>query len=93
MINTKSFSIIDKDKIKGDIHVVGVGALGSRVVENLVRLNLASKIIVYDMDIVEEKNLNNQAYFQRHIGMRKVDAMKDLALDFDADSKLLFKNK
>ena len=93
MINTKSFSIIDKDKIKGNIHVVGVGALGSRVVENLVRLNLASKIIVYDMDIVEEKNLNNQAYFQRHIGMRKVDAMKDLALDIDPDAKLRIKNK
>ena len=60
MLNSKSFHVIDKDKVQGNIHIVGVGALGSRVVENLVRLNLTSKIIVYDMDQVEEKNLNNQ---------------------------------
>lgn len=93
MLNTKSFSIIDKDKIKGNIHVVGVGALGSRIVENLVRLNLASKIVVYDMDVVEEKNLNNQVYLRRHIGMPKVKAMQDFALDIDGDAKLRIKNK
>ena len=93
MINTKSFSVIDKDKIKGNIHVVGVGALGSRVVENLVRLNLASKIVVYDMDVVEEKNLNNQVYLRKHIGMPKVEAMRDYALEIDSDAKLRIKNK
>lgn len=93
MINVKSFSIIDKDKIKGNIHVVGVGALGSMVVANLVRLNLASKIIIYDMDVVEEKNLNNQAYLRQHIGLPKVEAMQDLALQIDADAKLRIKNK
>lgn len=93
MINTKSFSVIDRDKIKGNIHVVGVGALGSRVVENLVRLNLASKIIVYDMDVVEEKNLNNQAYLMQHVGMPKVEAMRDFASLIDTDSTLRIKNK
>ena len=93
MINTKSFSIIDKSQIKGNIHVVGVGALGSRVVENLVRLNLASKIVVYDMDIVEEKNLNNQCYFRHHIGMPKVEAIRDFAGMIDSDEKVRIKNK
>lgn len=93
MLNTKSFSIIDKDKIKGNIHVVGVGALGSRIVENLVRLNLASKIIVYDMDVVEEKNLNNQVYLRKHIGMPKVEAIQDFAYSIDEDAKIRIKNK
>ena len=93
MINTKSFSVIDKDKIKGNIHVVGVGALGSRVVENLVRLNLASKIIAYDMDVVEEKNLNNQCYFQAHVGMPKVEAIKNFASMIDADASIRIKNR
>lgn len=93
MINTKSFSVIDKDKIKGNIHVVGVGALGSRVVENLVRLNLASKIIAYDMDVVEEKNLNNQCYFRHHIGMPKVQAIQDFSNSIDDSAKVRVRNK
>lgn len=93
MINTKSFGVIDKDSIKGLIHVVGVGASGSRVVENLVRLNLASKIVVYDFDVVEEKNLNNQVYLRQHIGMPKVEALQDFCSMIDADAKIRIKNK
>lgn len=93
MINTKSFHVIDKSHVKGNIHVVGVGALGSRIVENLVRLNLASKIIVYDMDVVEEKNLNNQSYLRKHIGMPKVNAIKDLSSMIDDSSAIRGRNK
>ena len=88
MLNSKSWFVIDKDKIPGNIHVVGVGASGSRLVENLVRLNLASKIIVYDMDEVEEKNLNNQAYLREHIGQPKVVALQDLCLKIDSTNKI-----
>lgn len=88
MLNSKSFFVIDKDKIKGNIHIVGVGALGSQVCERLIRLNLASKMIVYDMDTVEEKNLNNQAYLQHHIGKSKVEAMQDLSQMIDPSVKL-----
>lgn len=93
MLNIKSFYIIDKDKIPGVIHVVGVGALGSLVVANLVRLNLASKIIVYDDDIVEEKNLNNQVYLKQHIGLPKVEALRDYCRMVDSDSDITIKNK
>lgn len=93
MINIKSFSVIDKDKVKGNIHIVGVGALGSKVAENLMRLNLVSKMIAYDMDEVEEKNLNNQAYTREHIGMLKVDALKQIASTIDSDATLRIKKK
>lgn len=93
MINIKSFSIIDSHKVKGNIHIVGCGALGSMAAENLIRLNLASKIIAYDFDVVEDKNLNNQAYFKQHVGMNKVDALKDLANTIDEDATIRTKNK
>lgn len=93
MNNIKSFHVIDRDKIKGNIHVIGAGALGSQLIERLVRLNLASKIIAYDMDIVEEKNLNNQAFLYEHIGMPKVDAIQDLSARIDPEAKLRIKNK
>lgn len=93
MINTKSFSVIDKDKLRGNIHVVGVGAVGSQVVERLVRLNLADKIIVYDNDVVEEKNLNNQAYLHEHIGLPKVEAISKLQQSIDPHGKIRTKQK
>lgn len=89
MDNTKSFSVIDADKVPGNIHIVGVGALGSQVVERLTRLNLKRKMIVYDMDTVEGKNLNNQSYLDSHVGKPKVEAIQDLASLIDpAGSKL-----
>lgn len=93
ILNSKSFSVIDRDKIKGNIHIVGVGALGGAIVLNLVRLNLASKIIVHDFDTVEEKNLNNQVYLRKHIGKLKVDALKDLCLEIDNDPIRTSSNK
>jgi molybdopterin/thiamine biosynthesis adenylyltransferase len=93
MLNTKSFSVIDRDKIKGNIHVVGCGAMGSLFIQNLCRLNLSTKIIAYDMDVVEEKNLNNQAYFRKHIGMKKVDAIKDLASMIDDEGAIRIQDR
>lgn len=93
MNNMKSFGVIDQDKIDGNIHIVGCGAIGSLAAENLIRLNLVSKIIAYDFDEVEDKNLNNQAYLRKHIGMAKVEALKDLAAMIDEDKKLRIKNK
>ena len=88
MINLKSFSVVDKQQVKGNIHIVGVGALGSMIAISLVRLNLASKIVVHDMDIVEEGNLNNQAYLYEHIGKSKVEALIDLASKIDVENKV-----
>ena len=59
----------------------------------LVRLALADKIKVYDFDVVESKNINNQAYLHKHIGMAKVEAIKDLAEMTDPDNGLKPFNK
>lgn len=93
MINAKSFSVIDADKLKGNIHIVGIGATGSMIAEHLVRLNLGSKLFVYDDDVVEAKNINNQAYLDKHIGMPKVEAFKDLARMIDPECEVKGKDK
>tara|TARA_R100001460_G_C3553340_1_gene175303 strand:+ start:990 stop:1679 length:690 start_codon:yes stop_codon:yes gene_type:complete len=59
------------------IHIVGAGATGSRVFMSLIELGLTN-ISVYDYDIVEPHNLANQAYLHEHIGLHKVNALKDL---------------
>lgn len=56
------------------VTVIGIGALGSFLVTNLVRLNIP--VTCYDYDTVEERNLNNQAFEYQDIGCPKVFAME-----------------
>ena len=61
--------------IKHPIHIIGVGAMGSRLAETLTRLGIP-KIHIWDMDTVEDKNITNQIYLHKHIGMKKTDALE-----------------
>ena len=54
--------------------VVGVGALGSHVVQ-LLR-NVGANIKVIDFDRVEQKNVQSQFHGKPHVGKAKVEAMK-----------------
>lgn len=63
---------------KKEINVIGVGAIGSHVANNLIRLGF-NKIKCYDFDKVEEHNVPNQLYTLKHVGMNKVDAMRQIA--------------
>jgi len=55
--------------------VVGAGAIGSRVAENLISTGLEN-ITFIDFDKVEDHNLGNQLYVQEDIGEYKVVALK-----------------
>ena len=73
--------LVPIDKINNyTIKVFGVGSIGSHVVKCLAKTGFKS-IEVYDMDIVEEENIAAQAYDFRHIGINKVDAMKEIIKD------------
>ena len=58
-----------------DIHIIGAGAVGSRLWLALIELGI-SNISIYDFDEVESHNLSNQIYFHEDIGSKKVDALK-----------------
>ena len=80
---SKSLEYFDPlNQVDGAIHIIGVGAMGSRVAELLARLGIR-KIHIWDMDTVEDKNITNQAYYHRHIGMKKTDALEDLLKDIN----------
>lgn len=57
------------------LHVIGVGAVGSRIAEFLVRLGFP-KINIYDFDTVDDINIPNQIYTSEDLGMEKVDALE-----------------
>ena len=59
------------------VTVVGTGATGSFVTFLLAQIGIKN-IDVYDFDKVEEHNLPNQIFSIKHIGMPKVEALKEV---------------
>lgn len=55
------------------IHIIGCGSVGSTIAELLARFGL-TKFSLWDMDIVESKNLANQMFINKDIGKNKAEA-------------------
>lgn len=66
----------DAYKIKSPIHVIGLGAVGSHLVDLLVAVGIKPYLIHgYDFDVVDSNNIDNQIYFKDQVEMYKVDAL------------------
>jgi len=81
---SKSFEFFDPAKCKGRKHIIGCGSVGSTVAELLARHGITD-ISLYDFDKVEPHNLVNQMFVQKHIGMPKVEALRDILLDINPE--------
>jgi hypothetical protein len=83
MLNTiRHFGVFNPDKHEAQkIHIIGAGATGSKVVMELAKLGL-KEIHVWDYDKVESHNIPNQIFGLQHIGMKKVDALKEVVNQF-----------
>lgn len=81
---TKSYDFFKPESVQSRIHIVGCGSVGSTVAENLARCGL-TKFTLYDFDKVEDRNLVNQMFTQKHVGMNKVDALRDILCEINPD--------
>jgi len=73
----RSLEIIDFAKHKDvPIHIIGMGAVGSRVFEQLACLGV-SNVQCYDFDVIEPHNINNQLFCMEDVGKPKVAACMD----------------
>ena len=77
MISTiRHENIIDpREHLHIPLHVVGLGATGSRLAMSLIELGFTN-IKFYDFDIVESHNLANQIYGFKDIGVPKTTALE-----------------
>jgi molybdopterin/thiamine biosynthesis adenylyltransferase len=75
--NSRSSSIFTPLPSMPMIHVIGVGATGSHIWDQLVCLGYPN-MTAWDFDKVEAHNLNNQTYLYEHINIPKVHALKEL---------------
>ena len=62
MDTSKFIEVFNPDSVKERIHIIGCGSVGSTVAELLARYGL-TKFTLWDMDIVEPKNIANQMFF------------------------------
>ena len=83
----KHLDFIQPHIYEKQIHIIGVGAVGSRVAELVTRLGF-DDIHIYDFDVVEDVNITNQIYTYRDMGMSKEDALARILLDINPHLKL-----
>ena len=80
------------------IDVVGVGGIGSALIEPLVRLLIYSNdtpktLVLWDGDVIEDTNLNRQHFANHDIGKFKVFAIRDRLSDIISNSSLNLKTR
>ena len=80
----KSRDWFNPNSVKQKIHIIGCGSVGSCVAELLARFGLTN-MVLYDFDIVEPKNVVNQMFFSTQTGENKVNALKDILVNINAD--------
>lgn len=71
---SKHREFFDPDKFNNEIHIIGCGAVGSTIAEQIARLGI-KRVHLYDFDVVSEHNITNQMFFTQQIGQPKIDAL------------------
>ena len=74
---SKSYEFFQPDRLSERIHIIGCGSVGSVVAENLARFGI-TRMMLYDFDTVEPRNLANQMFTQDDVGRLKVEALADM---------------
>lgn len=89
---TKHREFFNPDDLTEDIHIIGCGAIGSTIAEQLARLGV-KKLHLYDFDKVTEHNITNQMFLHKHIGVEKVLALQEILHEINPEIKLILHPK
>lgn len=81
---SKSYEFFKPEMCSERLHIIGCGAIGSTVAENLVRFGLTN-ITLYDFDTVERHNIANQMFKETDIGKLKTEALAESLCDINLD--------
>jgi len=87
---SKSYDFFKPEDCNERIHIIGCGSVGSTVAELLARFGL-TKLTLYDFDTVEPKNLANQMFRQKHVGVSKVTALSNMLIEINPEFNSVFR--
>lgn len=85
---SRSIEVFNPEVLNDEIHIIGVGATGSFVLQTLVRFGVR-KIHIYDMDKYEEHNINNQSIFRSCCEKQKVAAQVELCKEINPEAEII----
>lgn len=84
----KHAEFFNPEDLDDEIHIIGCGAVGSTIAENLARLGI-KKLYLYDFDRVTEHNITNQMFLNKHIGLPKTDALAEILTSINPDIQII----
>lgn len=84
MNTNKHYEFFQPDRVKEKIHIIGCGAIGSTLAFQLAKLGLTN-FVLWDNDIVEDKNVANQMFRHIDIGKSKTEALKDILIEINPE--------
>ena len=73
--------------VTDEIHIIGLGAIGSTLAEQLARMGFTN-FYIYDFDRIEEKNIVNQNFYMSDILDAKTDAIMQLIANINEEAAL-----
>lgn len=80
----KVMEYFDATKITAPIHIIGCGAIGSHVAEQLARMG-CDNIHLWDFDTVSPHNITNQMFIHADIGYNKTTCVAEAMLEINPD--------
>lgn len=83
----KHKEFFDPDQFNEEIHIIGCGAVGSTIAEQLARLGI-KKLHLYDFDTVSSHNITNQMFLHHHIGQTKLKALSSILISINPEIQL-----
>lgn len=84
----KHREFFNPDEFNDEIHIIGCGAVGSTIAEQLARLGI-KQLYLYDFDTVSEHNITNQMFLNRHIQTLKTDALAEILEEINPDINII----
>lgn len=84
----KHKDFFNPEELNADIHIIGCGAIGSTLAEQLVRLGI-KKIHLHDFDTVTAHNITNQMFYVKQIGKLKIDALEETFKEINPDITII----
>ena len=86
----KHLDFFNPTKTKESIHIIGLGAIGSNLAMQLVRLGFEN-FVLYDFDDVNSHNITNQMFTQKDIGDDKITAIQQHMLEVNPEANIKVK--
>lgn len=85
---SKVQEFFDYSRNRVPVHVIGCGAIGSTLCDQLARIGVTN-FHLYDFDFVEPHNISNQNFTTQDIGKEKVKVCAELIMSINEDAHVI----